>query len=165
MAANPSGGPTAILNQCRQINDAIGELKAKREGQLLAAQNALLDSSTAKEDQTTRQTLDYIEDELNTGFRGLRDSLRKVKQTPGSGDSRVQPQIEMASKNLRAEISQYQKAQSDFQNRLKEQVRRRYMVANPEATPEELESGVESVLAGQMQAFQVRTDRLCFMYG
>jgi syntaxin 1B/2/3 len=42
---------------------------------------------------------------------------------------------------------------------LTEQVRRRYQIANPEATPEEVEQGVENVLAGTEQSFQVRIDQ------
>ncbi|GAD96289.1 SNARE domain protein [Paecilomyces variotii No. 5] len=153
------GGPTAILNKCKEINNGIQELKAKRESQLAAAQNALLDSSTGKEDQATRQTLDYIEDEINRTFRYLRDLLQKVKNTPGSGDARVQTQIDVTTKNLQREIQQYQKTQSDFQKRLREQVRRRYEIANPEASPEQIEQGVENVLLGQEQAFQVTGSR------
>ncbi|BCS16840.1 hypothetical protein CBS115989_4201 [Aspergillus niger] len=156
---NQPADATTLLNKCREINDGIADLRAKREGQLAAAQNALLDSSTGKEDQVARQTLDYIEDEVNNGFRYLRDLLKKVKQTPGSGDSRVQTQIDVTSRNLRREIEQYQRCQSDFQKRLREQVRRRYEIANPEASPEEIEQGVDNVLLGQEQSFQVTGSR------
>ncbi|KAL1967803.1 hypothetical protein VTN77DRAFT_2492 [Rasamsonia byssochlamydoides] len=157
--APPAEGPTAILNKCKEINDGIQDLRAKREGQLALAQNALLDSSTGKEDQVARQNLDYIEDEINNTFRYLRDLMKKIKQTPGSGDARVQTQIDVTSRNLRREIEAYQKAQSDFQKRLREQVRRRYEIANPNATPEQIEQGVENVLLGQEQSFQVTGSR------
>ncbi|KAB8078737.1 t-SNARE [Aspergillus leporis] len=156
---NQPADPTSLLNKCREINEGIADIRAKREGQLASAQNALLDSSTGKEDQVSRQTLDYVEDEINNGFRYLRDLLKKIKQTPGSGDSRVQTQVDVTSRNLRREIEQYQRAQSDFQKRLREQVRRRYEIANPEATPEELEQGVDNVLMGQEQSFQLTGSR------
>ncbi|KAJ6098545.1 hypothetical protein N7467_000080 [Penicillium canescens] len=149
------GGPTAILNKCKELNEGIAELTTKRETQLAHAQKALLDSSTGKEDQASRQTLDYIEDEINTALRYLRDQFKRIKETPGSGDSRVSGQVENVSRNLRREIEQYQRTQSDFQKRLEEQVRRRYEIANPEATPEELEQGVQNVLMGQEQSFVV----------
>ncbi|PYH43624.1 syntaxin [Aspergillus saccharolyticus JOP 1030-1] len=157
--AEQPADPTTLLNKCREINDGIADLKAKREGQLAAAQNAMLDSSTGKEDQVARQTLDYIEDEINNGFRYLRDLMKKIKQTPGSGDNRVQTQVDVTSRNLRREIEQYQRCQSDFQKRLREQVRRRYEIANPEATPEEIDQGVDNVLMGQEQSFQVTGSR------
>ena len=151
----PQVGQAGILDQCRNINEAIQDLKFKRQGQLSAAQNALLDSSTDKEDQNARQTLDYIEDDLNHAIRALRDDIERAKKTPGSGDARVQPQLTKAIKDLKGEIAQYQKSQSNFQARLREQVRRRYEIANPEATGEELDRGVDQVLMGQAQAFQV----------
>jgi len=150
-----SGGPSAILNKCRELNDAITELRTKREGQLATAQSSLLDSATGKEDQIARQNVDYIEDEINTALRYLRDQFKRIKETPGSGDQRVSGQVENVNRNLRREIEQYQRTQSDFRKRLEEQVRRRYEIANPEATPEELEQGVQNVLAGQEQAFMV----------
>lgn len=150
-----TGGPTVILNKCREMSDAINELRNKREGQLAAAQNALLDSSTGKEDQAARQSVDYIEDEINTALRYLRDQFKRIKETPGSGDPRVSGQVENVNRNLRREIEQYQRTQSDFRKRLEEQIRRRYEIANPEATPEELEQGVQNVMAGQEQTFMV----------
>lgn len=77
-----SGGPTAILNKCKELNEGITELTKKRESQLVAAQKALLDSSTGKEDQASRQTLDYIEDEINTALRYLR-SIQAHQGDPG----------------------------------------------------------------------------------
>jgi syntaxin 1B/2/3 len=146
---------TSILNKCTEINDGLRELRTKRETRLAQAQHELLDSSTGKEDQAARQNLDYVEDDINNTFRYLRDLLKKIKQTPGSGDSRVQTQIDVTSRNLRKEIEQYQKAQSEFQKRLQEQVRRRYEIANPDATPDQVDQGVQAVLLGQEQSFQV----------
>jgi len=152
-------GPTAILNKCKEMNDSIQDLKVKREGQLALAQNALLDSSTGKEDQSARQSLDYIEDDINNTFRYLRDQMKKIKQTPGSGDARVQTQIDVTSRKLRREIELYQKAQVEFQRKLKDQVRRRYEIANPNASPDQIDQGVQNVLLGQEQTFQVAGDR------
>lgn len=67
----------------------------------------------------------------------------------------MQTQIDVTGRNLRKEIEQYQKAQSDFQKRLQEQVRRRYEIANPDATSDQVDQGVQSVLLGQEQSFQV----------
>lgn len=152
------GDPTVILKECKDLGDAIDGLKGKR-AQLSAAQKALLDSSTGKEDQSTRQAVDYIEDEINNEFRALRDRLQRIKQTPGSGDAMVQPQISLISRKLRTEIQGYQKVQSEFQRSLREQVRRRYEIANPNLPPEELERGVENVLLGQEQSFQISGSR------
>lgn len=156
----PANNTTNILNKCKEINDGLQDLRAKREGRLAQAQHELLDSSTGKEDQAARQNLDYVEDDINNTFRYLRDLLKKIKQTPGSGDARAQTQIDHTSRSLRKEIELYQKAQSDFQKRLQEQVRRRYEIANPDATPDQVEQGVQNVLMGQEQSFQVLSDAI-----
>ncbi|KAJ5698087.1 t-SNARE [Penicillium macrosclerotiorum] len=148
-----SGGPTAILQKCRELKEGISELAQKRETQLKAAQNTLIESNTGKEDAISRQNLDYVEDEMNTALRYLRDQYKRIKETPGSGDSRCQGQVTKVGQDLKEEIRLYQATQSDFQKRLAEQVRRRYQIANPEATPDEVERGVELVIQGQEQAF------------
>ncbi|KAL2864318.1 syntaxin [Aspergillus lucknowensis] len=147
--------PTTLLNKCRDINDGIREVKTKREGQLAAAQNALLESNTGREDQSARQALDYVQSEIMANFHKLREDLQKIKSTPGSNQTHVQNQLDVTSRNFRAEMEQYQKNQSEFQKRLKEQVRRRYQIANPEASPDEIDQGVENILAGTEQSFQV----------
>lgn len=155
MNQGSSGGPGAILDQCKELNEGISQLTKKRETELVKARKALLDSSSGKEDQDSRQTLEYLEDEINTALRYLRDKFKRIKETPGSGDSRVHSQVENVSRNLKREIEQYQASQNDFGKQLKEQVRRRYEIANPDATSEELEQGVENVLAGNEQSFEV----------
>ncbi|KAL3485592.1 hypothetical protein BJX62DRAFT_242816 [Aspergillus germanicus] len=155
-----SEDPTSLLNRCRDINEGIRELKGKRESQLAAIQNAYLDSNTERDDQTIRQQLEYVEDEITRAFTKLKDDLKRIKATPGSNATHVQNQLDVTGRNLRTEIENYHKSQSDFKKRLTEQVRRRYQIANPEATPEEVEQGVENVLAGTEQSFQVTGARV-----
>lgn len=149
------GNTNNILNKCKEINDGVSELNTKRRGQLAAAQNALLDSATEKEDQTARQTVDYIEDEINNALRYLRDQMKRIKSTPGAGDNRVRNQVDHASRKLQNEVQEYQRHQVEFDKRLREQVRRRYAIANPDASAEDIEQGVELVVQGQEQTFQV----------
>ncbi|KAL2843765.1 t-SNARE [Aspergillus pseudodeflectus] len=155
-----SEDPTSLLNRCRDINEGIRELKGKRESQLAAIQLAYLDSNTERDDQTIRQQLEYVEDEITRAFTKLKDDLKRIKATPGSNATHVQNQLDVTGRNLRTEIENYHKSQSDFKKRLTEQVRRRYQIANPEATPEEVEQGVENVLAGTEQSFQVTGARV-----
>ncbi|KAL2827679.1 hypothetical protein BJY01DRAFT_255622 [Aspergillus pseudoustus] len=154
-----SEDPTALLNRCREINDGIREVRSKREGQLAAAQNALLESQTGRDDEAARQALDYIQEEIKAATHKLKDDLQRVKSTPGSNATHVQNQIDVTSRNLRTEIEAYIKEQSAVQKRLTEQVRRRYQMSNPNATPEEVEQGVENVLAGTEQSFQIAGSR------
>ncbi|KAL3457931.1 t-SNARE [Aspergillus heterothallicus] len=154
-----SEDPTALLNRCRNINDGVRELKAKREGQLAAAQNALLESQTGRDDESAKQALDYIQEEIRAGFVKLKDDLLRVKRAPGSNATHVQNQIDVTTRNVSNEMDQYMKDQAALQKRLTEQVRRRYQMANPQASPEEVEQGVENVMAGTEQTFQIAGSR------
>ncbi|KAJ0417144.1 hypothetical protein BJY00DRAFT_316101 [Aspergillus carlsbadensis] len=155
-----SEDPTSLLNRCRDVNEGIRELKAKTDSQLAAVQNAYLDSNTERDDQIARQQLDYVEDEIKRGYSKLTDDLKRVKASPGSNATHVQNQIDVTGRNLRNAIDEYGRFQLDFQRRLKEQVRRRYQIANPDASPEEIDQGVENVLAGTEQSFQVTGARM-----
>lgn len=155
MNQGSSGGPGAILGKCREINERITEVIQIRETKLADAQKTLLASSSGKEDESSRQRLDYIEDEIKTALRYMRDQLKRIKETPGAGDPRVREQVENVSRNLQREINENQRSQRDFQTKLEDEVRRRYQIANPEATPEELDQGVANVLAGNEQTFEV----------
>jgi syntaxin 1B/2/3 len=157
--------PTSLLNRCRDINEGIRELKAKRDSQLTATQNAYLDSNTERDDQIARQQLEYVEDEIKQGYSKLTDDLRRIKATPGSNATHVQNQIDVTGRNLHNAIDEHHKNLTEFQRRLKDQVRRRYQIANPEATPEEIEQGVENVLAGTEQSFQVTGARMKDAHG
>lgn len=145
----------ALLTRINELKQGIEDVKRKRTTQLRAAQTALLESNTSKEDQVTRQNVDYIEDEINTALRYLRDQLKRIADTPGCGTPGPAEHYTIAKKSLQDEITAYQGDQSNFHKRLEEQVRRRYQIANPEATPDELEAGVQAVMQGQEQAFMV----------
>ncbi|KAL4924704.1 syntaxin [Aspergillus undulatus] len=149
--------PNTLLNEVNKIKDGLRTLRAQRENRLAVAQNAFLDSNSEREDQTGRQALEEIETDLKNGFRKLTDDIARIKKTPGSGN--IQQQLEVQSRAVRTEFEEYQKSQSAFQNKLKEQVRRRWRYDNPEASMEEEEAGVRAILAGEQQAFQVTGGR------
>jgi t-SNARE complex subunit (syntaxin) len=52
-------------------------------------------------------------------------------------------------------IQEYYKSQTEFERALLDQVWRRYEIANPDAIAEEVEEGVQEVLAGRQVVFQV----------
>lgn len=145
----------ALLTKINELKQGIEDVKRKRTTQLRAAQTALLESNTSKEDQVTRQNVDYVEDEINTALRYLRDQMKRIAETPGCGSPGPAEHYTIAKRSLQDEITAYQGDQSNFHKRLEEQVRRRYQMANPEASPDELEAGVQAVMQGQEQAFMV----------
>ncbi|QKX57607.1 uncharacterized protein TRUGW13939_04725 [Talaromyces rugulosus] len=157
-----SSNPTAILNKCRDINTEIAKLRQKRERQLHAAQQAVLDSTNSATDQQTRRKLDNVESEITAALRQTRDMVADLKHKLRSnpdGSAAVHTQVGLLGRNLQEEVKQMRKSQMVFDRTLREQVRRRYEIANPDATAEEIDSGVEGVISGQTQAFQIQGAR------
>jgi syntaxin 1B/2/3 len=133
-------------------------LRQKRERQLHAAQQAVLDSTNSATDQQTRRNLDNVESEITAALRQTRDMVADLKHKLRSnpdGSAAVHTQVGLLGRNLQEEVEQMRKSQMVFDRTLREQVRRRYEIANPDATAEEIDSGVEGVISGQAQAFQV----------
>ncbi|KAL4736794.1 t-SNARE [Aspergillus similis] len=150
--------PNSLFNDVQKIKEGIATLRNLRENRLAVAQNALLESNSPREDDTARQALNEIQDEISNGYQKLNEDIARVKKTPGSAN--VQSQLEVQGRAIRSEFEQFQKSQVSFQKRLKEQVRRRVQLNNSEASPEEIDQTVEAVLAGREQTFQVAGARL-----
>lgn len=149
---------TAILNKCRDANTEIARLRQKRERQLHAAQQAVLNSTNSATDQQTRRNLDNIESEIMQSLRQTRDMVSGLKHTLSSSpdsSGAVHAQVGLLGRNLQEEVELMRKSQMVFDRQLRSQVRRRYEIANPEATAQEVDAGVESIISGQAQAFQV----------
>lgn len=152
--------PNSLFNDVQKIKEGIATLRNLRENRLAVAQNALLESNSPREDDTARQALNEIQDEISIGYQKLNEDIARVKKTPGSAT--VQSQLEVQGRAIRTEFEQFQKSQVSFQKRLKEQVRRRVQLNNSEASPEEIDQTVEAVLAGREQTFQVRNPRVVY---
>ena len=137
----------------------IAKLQGKRRGELAVAQRAVLDSSDSTADRETRQHLDYVEAEIMELLQQTRDMLsglkRSLSRSSASDRNTTRAQVDLAGKNLVTETRELHRSQATFDQRLREQVQRQYQIANPGATTDEIDAGVESVLSGQAQTFQV----------
>lgn len=88
-------------------------------------------------------------------FGVARNMLAELKREANPDDQRVQAQIQYISEKIRQDIEAYRMLQSEFDRQMRSQVRRRYQIAREDATPEELDQGVENVIMGQEQVFSV----------
>ncbi|KAH8694285.1 SNARE domain protein [Talaromyces proteolyticus] len=152
-----------ILDQCRRINTEIAKLRQKRERQLHTAQQAVLDSSNGATDRQTRRSLDIIESEIMQMLQQTRSFLNDLKEnlqrnhdssTMAGVSTLTYPQVGLVGRNLEEEVQQLRKSQVEFDRTLRDQVRRRYEIANSTATSQEIDSSVENVMSGQIQVFQ-----------
>lgn len=154
-----------ILNKRQQIEEELALNRSKCEQQLLPAQQALLDSNSETDDYHARVRLDAVQTDITDSFRRLRGLVNEVKQIPNKTDPRVKAQIDFISEKVQRELQDYYRSLRDVDQRLRAQVRRRYEIVHPDATPEQIDSGMQSVIQGQEQIFQVLLASFSFSSG
>ncbi|KAJ5110037.1 SNARE domain protein [Penicillium argentinense] len=145
----------AVFEKRRLINDELTIIKQNQD-YLRPAQQAVLDATTSTEDFIANQRMSTLDSDISESFKQIRGLIAELKAIPNSSDPRVQEQINIISQNVKVQMNEYRKEQLDFEKKLRSQVRRRYEISRPEATPEEIDAGVENVIAGGEQIFMVQ---------
>ncbi|KAJ5100607.1 hypothetical protein N7456_006659 [Penicillium angulare] len=145
----------AVLSKRRKVDQELSQVKRKQE-QLQPIQQALLDSTTSSDDHRTRAQVDSLESEITECFHRARSLAADAKQGSDMYNPRIHEQLTYITENIRRHIEEYRRAQRVFATQLETQVRRRYGLVNPEASEQEIENGVQNILYGDQQAFQVQ---------
>ncbi|KAB8214173.1 t-SNARE [Aspergillus novoparasiticus] len=150
---------TPVLTKRQQITHELNQLQTLRDSNLYSTQQALLNSTTVSDDQLARQELDDIRSSINNTLQQVRTLVDELRYLADPSDPRVRAQVDATKNQVQQAIQDYYRSQTEFDRALREQVWRRYEIANPEASPEEVEHGVQQVLAGTQMVFQVQGAR------
>jgi syntaxin 1B/2/3 len=130
--------PNAILNECKEIDKGIDLIESSLEQLKFLQQRSLDDPDSSAQSSTNRQ-LDEMSSKTMKSYREFAGRLRVIKQQPDSGSPRNAPQVGKVDRRLKAAIHQYQKVESDFRARLRDQMARQYRIVNPNASQAEVE--------------------------
>lgn len=152
---NAQGEMSVALERRGQINQALSKVQFQRE-QLFPIQQALLSSTSSAEDRHLRNRIDSAEEEITNSFQYVRTLLDSMKRDLDMTKPNNQSQVKIIGDQIRATVEDYRRAQRVFSEQLEAQVQRRYEIAHPEATEEEVREGVENVLYGNAQAFEIQ---------
>lgn len=147
-----------VLSQRREIDRELQQVTSKQE-QLQSAQHSLLDSASSAEDHQARAKVEAINSEIMGRFRRVRSLVAELKLDSDITDPRIQSQMKHIRDKLQSQIQSHYRVQSEFEQRLQAQVRRRYEIAHPDATIEEVNSGVGEAIYGDQQVFEVLQTR------
>lgn len=150
----PRSAMAKTLAKRREVEEQLNHVTSK-QNELRPAQQALLDSTTSTEDHQCRLYIESIGSDIMGYFGVARNMLAELKREANPDDQRVQAQIQYISEKIRQDIEAYRMLQSEFDRQMRSQVRRRYQIAREDATPEEIDQGVENVIMGQEQVFSV----------
>ena len=149
-----AGGNTGanILNQCRDIDQAIDELGYRLSG-LKTLQSKVLNDRASKDEveRTNSETL--------AAYKNLGDRLRKIKANPESGTPSHAPQVGRVDRKLKKAINDFQRIESDFRGQITEMQIRQLRIVKPNAGEEEIAT-IENnpAAAGEIFAQAVNSD-------
>lgn len=151
-AGPPNTDPNAILNECRDIDNGIGQVESNLEQLRMIQQRTLDDADSSASSQANRQ-LDSLSSETMALYRTLTDRVRKVKSSPDANSPRNSAQVGRVDRRLKQAIQQYQQVESQFRKRTQDQMARQYRIVRPDASEQEVRAAVEDTSSGG-QVFQ-----------
>jgi syntaxin 1B/2/3 len=141
--------PNHILNECREIDRGIDQIKSSLDNLATLQQRALDDPDSSAQSSTNRQ-LDAISSETMTMYRNFAGRIRSLKSQPDSGSPKNAPQVGKVDRKLKAAIQEYQGLDSAFRKKLQEQMARQYRIVRPEASEQEVREAVEDTSSQQV---------------
>ena len=110
-----AGGSTGgnILNQCREIDQAIDDLGARLQDLKVIQSKVLADRASHSEvERTNSETL--------AAYKNLGERLRKIKSNPESGSPTNAPQVGRVDRKLKKAINDFQRLESDFRGQMQD---------------------------------------------
>ncbi|KAG9247570.1 SNARE domain-containing protein [Calycina marina] len=134
--------PNRILNECRDIDRGIDDIKASLSN-LAALQQRSLDDPDSSANSNTNRQLDAISTETMGMYRNFAGRIKSIKQNPESGSSKNAPQVGKIDRKLKAAIQEYQTMDTTFRKKLQDQMARQYRIVRPEASEAEVREAVE----------------------
>lgn len=133
--------PNAILNECRDIDRGIKEIKDMFPA-VQELQSAVLTSVSTTNGREANQ-LNEATTAVTAMFRNLTGRVKNLKQKPESGLPRNAPQVGQVDRSLRESRDQYLNIETAYTRKLREQSARQYRIVRPNATEEEVEQAIE----------------------
>jgi len=150
--------PNAILNECRDVDGGIREIKA----QLKHIQQDLHTAVLNNPDSGNRGPAKQLEDataELMAMYRNLTGRVKNIKQKPESGSPRNAPQVGKIDRELKETLQQYRTVEADFTRRLREQAARQYRIVRPDASEAEVQEAIEDPNQQMFSQALMQSDR------
>lgn len=134
-----SNDPNRILNECRAVDAAVDELEGKLQ-RLKATQAA---SVNATDPKTITPALDQETQELLSSYRRLVDRMKRIKQDKDSGNPRNAPQVGRVDRKVKSSMNNFQKADSEYRQKLQSRMERDYRIVRPDASDAEVREAVQ----------------------
>lgn len=143
-----TGDAGDFFTEVNEIDSDIEVMKRKTQNIRSVHQRSLQDID-AQAIEGTQEELRKLTEDASISNRALSTKIRILKGKV-RGDPGKQAQADRVEKNYKAALIEYQKVIVEFQERVRNQIKRQVKIVKPDATEEELEAAVQD---GQGQIF------------
>ncbi|KAK3367465.1 t-SNARE [Podospora didyma] len=147
-----SEDPNAFLNECRDIQGAIKNVK-DRLRRLQMLQTALLNQTDTSSETSARQEVDRESASIMSDYRELTLRVRKVKSSPQARQPGLSRHVGLVDDSLKEAIHDYQAQEQGFSQKVQAGMRRQYLLVKPNASEDEIRAAVEDQ-SGDAKIFQ-----------
>jgi syntaxin 1B/2/3 len=143
MGMSRSGADT-ILDDCSAIDRTITDLESR-----LASFRAL--QARILSDRANLGEAENAASDIMASYRNLAQRMKNIKSLGESGLPRNAPQVGRVDRRLKASMTEFQRVESEFRGKMREQQARQYLIVNPNATEDEVQQAVEDPGANVFQ--------------
>lgn len=134
--------PTAILDECRDIDTGIQDITRVVFKEIEDLQKAILNNPNTT-DNSLQNQLDQANSKLMAMYRNLTGRVKRIKEKPESGSPRNAPQVGKVDRDLKLTYKNYLKIEADFERKMKEQFARQYRIVRPDASEAEVQEAIQ----------------------
>jgi len=155
----PTADPNAILNDCRDIERTLRDIESSNLQQINTLQQQILQSPDTSSNSQPALQLEALVSETMQQYTSLTDRLRRIKGKPDAKSSKNGPHVERVDFRLRQVMNQLQVLESQFRNRMREQMERQFRIVRPEASDDEVRAAVEDTSGQIFSQALMQSDR------
>ncbi|MCJ1391031.1 Plasma membrane t-SNARE, secretory vesicle fusion [Xylographa bjoerkii] len=134
--------PRQILNDCRDLNQAVDKLGRNLVDIQRLQTQALNDPDSSQNSQTKRQ-LASLSSEFQSMYTNFVTRLNKIKSLPGADQPGNKSHIKITKDKLYEAVNNFRAADSEYQSKIVEQLSRQYRIVCPDASEDDVKAAVK----------------------
>ncbi|MCJ1285972.1 Plasma membrane t-SNARE, secretory vesicle fusion [Xylographa opegraphella] len=128
--------PRQILNDCRDLNQAIDRMERSLDDLKRLQTQALNDPDSSSNSQSRRQ-LDNLSTEIKNTYTNFVHRMNKIRSTPGADQPANASHIQITRDKLFKAMNEYDRSNHAYETNIQEQLKRQFRIVRPDATEQE----------------------------
>lgn len=137
-----------FLNQVSHVRESIKQIN-QNVSRIQSYQSSLLQTADASELERNRENIDNLTTETQTIMTHVKQKLKEIEPTSRHTDLAMRKNaFSTVTKNFMDAIENHRRVASEFQRAEGQQLERQIKIANPNATPQEIQQAIASAEQG-----------------